>query len=213
MRLLSKSLLTATAVAGLVALSVAPADAALEMTLAETGFAAQTYTSATSPLVASGSYGTFSLNVNSGIADAVPSLDLGSQDYTTGTAGGTLVVTFSANGITDPTAVNLWLSQLTGNVVRGTATATLSTYLGTSLLDETTLLGTVSSIGGAVITSAAAPSSPYSLTEVLTITEGANAGVSLDASVARVAEPATLGLLGTALCGIGLVARRQRNKA
>jgi hypothetical protein len=54
---------------------------------------------------------------------------------------------------------------------------------------------------------------PYSITQLITLTldRGADLNYVASASVAPVPEPATLGLLGVGLLGIGFVARRKRS--
>ena len=55
-------------------------------------------------------------------------------------------------------------------------------------------------------------SSPYSMTEILTITldPGANINYSASADVTATPEPASIGLLGVGLLGLGLVVSRKR---
>jgi len=216
----SRLLLTATAVAGLAAFGAAPAHAALEITLAESGFATKTVTSPTSPLsVDNLAFGTFSTTTNSGFAGNAPSIDLASLDAST-TTGGTLVITLSEDGLTNPTGLHNWLTLFSGNVFQGSATVSVQSYLGSTLNDLAVPLSSLSgsgfSFGNSGLATVTNPSVPFSLTEVVTITAAPDqngTAVSLDSSVAAVPEPATLGLLGSAICGIGLVGRRKRNRA
>jgi hypothetical protein len=81
-----------------------------------------------------------------------------------------------------------WLTQFSGNFISGAATVTLQTYLDNSntLLATTTLLST------------------------LTATTTGAAHVSLDASLTDAPEPASLAILGSALAGLGTLARRRK---
>jgi hypothetical protein len=146
---------------------------------------------------------TFSSDVGAGFpgvgSPSRPELDLTSLDLTTGTVGGTLTVSVTETDFTTTTSPIQFLSSLVGNY--DNSQATLSTYFDTTNAHFGT--GTLLSSGlldnqSAVVVE---PSiiGPYSLTEIVTITAGANSLTSLDAIVRDVPEPATLPVLGAAL--------------
>jgi hypothetical protein len=201
-----------------IALASTPAHAGLEIQLQSGG---QTYTqtgASGSPLVVNQSIGNFSTTVDTGNATNAPALDLSSVDISS-SAGGTLVVTLSANGFTSPLGAATWLSQFTGNFPTGSATVTLQTYLDTSdtLMGTGTLLSTLTSSSTPFSLSdlvAASTDGPFALTEVLTITTNGSAFMSLDGSVAdAIPEPASMTLLGSSLIGLFYTTRRKRNNA
>ena len=136
-------------------------------------------------------------------------LDLTSLDLTTGTAGGTLTVSVTESDFTTTTGPMQFLSSLVGNYVN--SQATLSTYFdttnahfGTGTLLSSGLLNNQSAVVVEPIITG-----PYSLTEIVTITAGANSLTSLDAIVRDVPEPATLSVLGAALLMLlGMVGAR-----
>jgi hypothetical protein len=201
-----------------IALASSPAYAGLEIQLQSDG---QTYTQTGangSPLTVIQSIGNFSTTVNTGNATTAPALDLSSVDISS-SAGGTLVVTLSANGFTSPQGAATWLSQFTGNFPTGSATVTLQTYLDTTdtLLGTGTLLSTLTASSTPFSLSdleAASTDGPFALTEVLTITTNGSAFMSLDGSVAdAVPEPASLTMLGSSLIGLFYTTRRKRNNA
>jgi hypothetical protein len=152
--------------------------------------------------------------VNTGTATSAPALDLSSVDISS-SAGGTLVITLSADGYMAPVGSAGWLTQFSGNFISGAATVTLQTYLDNSntLLATTTLLSTLTATTTPFALSefvGATTVSPYALTEVLTITTTGAAHVSLDASLTDAPEPASLAILGSALAGLGTLARRRK---
>jgi hypothetical protein len=194
------------------AASLTPAHAALEIQL-QSGGSTISQTGA-SPLMVSQPIGAFTVTVNTGTMTTAPSLDLSSIEMSND-AGGTLIVSLSANGFTSPTGAANWLSQFSGNFIVGTATVTLRTYLDSTntLLGTGTPLSTISPHGtpfGLQDVVSASTLAPFALTEVLTITTPGASHLSFDASIVDAPEPASLFVVGTALVGLGSL-RRRRN--
>jgi hypothetical protein len=159
----------------------------------------------------SGAIGNFTLSVDIGTgfpqvgspSDAI--LDLNSLDLTTGTAGGTLTVSLTETDFTGAPGTFNFLSSITGNYVH--STASMNTYLDTT--DAHFGTGTLLS-GGLVDNQAAGASTfpgagPYSLTEIVTVTAGANSLTSLDTTIIQTPEPGSLPLLGAALLALGMI--------
>jgi hypothetical protein len=136
-------------------------------------------------------------------------LDLTSLDLTTGTAGGTLTVSLTETDFTTTPSPVQFLSSLVGNYVN--SQATLSTYFDTTNAH----FGTGTLLSGGLLNNESAVAAepiiigPYSLTEIVTITAGANSLTSLDAIVRDVPEPATLSVVSAALLMLlGMVGAR-----
>jgi hypothetical protein len=207
-----KAAVLAVAAAIVAASASSPAEATLAIQM-QSGAATYNQTGP-SPLVVVHPIGNFTTTVNTGTATSAPALDLSSVDISS-SAGGTLVITLSADGYTAPVGSAGWLTQFSGNFISGAATVTLQTYLNNSntLLATSTLLSTLTATTTPFALSDlvdATTVSPYALTEVLTITTTGAAHVSLDASLTDAPEPASLAILGSALAGLGTLARRRK---
>ena len=212
-----RSLCTATALAGFIALATAPAHATVVMmvggtTITDNG--AGDLDPALGQIVNIAAPLGFTATINVGTTTSLPSMDLSSVDITS-TAAASLVVKLTETGLTNSAGLARWLTQFTGNWNGGSGSVQLQTYIdtgnnpfgtGTALADLTgtsTPFALSSSVD-------AAGHGPFSITEVLTITAGA-AGehFSLDGSLSDAPEPASIGLVGVALAGLGLVRRRK----
>ncbi len=163
----------------------------------------------------SGTVGNFTTSIDIGTgfpaigAPSDPILDLTSLDLTTGTAGGTLTVSLTETGFTTTIAAKQFLSDITG--VYTNSQATMNTYFDTSntpfgtgtllasgLLDNQSKLVSVPPIAG-----------PYSLTEIVTVTAGANSLASIDAGIIDTPEPGSLPLLGAGLIALAALGLRR----
>jgi hypothetical protein len=159
----------------------------------------------------SGTLGNFTTSIDIGAgfpavgAPSNPILDLASVDASTGTLGGTLTVSLTETGFTTTTAITEFLSEITG--VYYNSSAVMSTYFDTANMP----FGTGTALSSGLLNNQADAVSvppitgPYSLTEVLTITAGANSTTSIDAAIIDTPEPASLPLLGAALLALGVI--------
>ena len=130
---------------------------------------------------------------------------------------GSLTLTLTDDGFTNPAGTNMGASTGIGGTTTGTVTA-FSLFNGNSLINLgsfTAGAGNSFSGGGRSSVDTTNPN-PFSLTNSVTVSYGPDGGQSTFAMNTSVPEPATLGLLGLGLMGLGLVrrkfARRQPTK-
>jgi hypothetical protein len=210
-------LLTGTALCGL----AIPASAeTLGIQLSESGFITSTLTGATNPLVFVQSFGTFSVNADiNTVINSPLTLDLSSVNISTSTPG-VLTVEASVSDLTSPVGLQNFISELTGHLTFGSGgTVSLAAYIDDSntlfgtatLLDSSGLLGSPFSFNGS---GSANLTSPFSLTEVLTIHSTGLSGFSIDASTtAVVPEAPTWAMMMLGLAGLGFAAFRKTRPA
>lgn len=142
---------------------------------------------------------------------ALPYLHLDSINMSN--SAGTMTIMFSETGFgpIDP-GVNMLVTSV-GGLTQGTAS--FSTWLGSTLFDQDTLLANIGPFGPVVFAGSAKydavssiPSS-FSLTEIATITHGSGINVSSFNIQIAVPEPGTIILLGSGLIGFAIYARRK----
>lgn len=170
-----------------------------------------------------GSIGNWSLNVHVGSTYPVigslsnPMLDL-SYNAVSGNAGGTLWISFAADGF-GPSAGST-LASIGGTVANG-GSVSYNTYGGTdntnfSVVNSLTSQGAFntpafsdSTTGGSINNAG-----PYALTQVVAITHGAGTFQSTGNALLTVPESGTsILLLGAGLTGLGLLAQFRRRTA
>lgn len=171
----------------------------------------------------SGSFGTFSLNLITGIdtaASGFPTLLNSTTNNVSTSTAGTLYVWVSAIGLISPSSASTMAigSSFTSNELPAGWTVSEATYYdpSDSAFGTTDLVGstTFSSIGVDTTGYTSVPYSGYfSMTELYTITS-TGSGTTLDTISAYVPEPGSLGILGLGLSAIGALgwSRRRRNQ-
>ncbi len=220
--MLDRRVIGALGIAAALALGVttqASATPILGIELIEAGYSTWSTTSSTDPLtVVVKDFGTFKTNVevNTLVTDPL-SIDLSSTNVSTSTAG-TLTIVASATGLTTPIGLTDFLSSFTGGFNNGVTSITLSTYISNTntMFGTDTLLNTLSASGDPWSTSgtnSTTTSSPFAITEVITITTSGKSTINFDGSIASAPEiDAGSGLAAIALLLglLGLVGERRR---
>ena len=212
-----KSLLTITALFGTLLLAAPAAHATLFLmvdgtTVSDNG--SGDLNASTGVITYSGGAANFNIAVNTGITTSMPLIDL-SNVLGQSTGAGSIVIKLTNTGLTSPVGLQSWLSQFTGNYSGGSANITAQTYIDTSnvAFGTGTLLGSFITANTPFALSSVnvgGGTTPFSLTEVVTVTaNGAGRNFSLDTQLSLVPEPASLGLLGASLIGIGFLRHRR----
>jgi hypothetical protein len=215
---MSRFLLAAAAIAGLASITPPSAQATVILMVGSTTITdngAGDLNAALGQITSIDTPVDFTMTINSGTTTSIPSMDLGSLDITS-TAAGSLVVMFTETGLTKSSPATNWLTQFTGNWVGGAGSAELQTYMDPSntpfgqTIPLADLIGTNTPF--ALFSHATAGGvSPFSLTEVLTISaQAAGETFSLDGSIVDAPEPTSIGIVGAGLAGLGWIRRRRR---
>jgi hypothetical protein len=210
-------LLTGTALCGL---AIPACAGTLGIQLSESGFITSTLTGATDPLVLVQPFGTFGVNAEiNTVNDSPLLLDLSSVNISTSTPG-VLTVEASVSDLTSPVGLQHFISELTGHLTFGSGgTVSLAAYIDDSntlfgtatLLDSSGLLSSPFSFTGS---GSANLTSPFSLTEVLTIHSTGLSAFSIDASTtAVVPEASTWAMMMLGFAGLGFAAFRKTRSA
>ena len=183
-----------------------------------TGAAAGSATVGSGVYTFNGSVGNYNVNVSTGEGSPLlpmGNLDLNSVDTATGGASGPLKIWWSENGLT--TTFGGWLMQWGGTLSTGAGGNVSDTgYESNSnaFFATTNTIGTIGPqgsgvVGGTVGGPVAGVTSPYSLSELISLNGVGNTNYSGDASLAPVPEPASVVLFGGVVLAIATTLRRK----
>jgi PEP-CTERM motif-containing protein len=211
---------TVPAVLLAMALTSSPSKATIYIEVSDTGGGTNSTSSNTGSAMLSGTTGNFSYSLISSVGTTAPAV-LTTQistvsDITTGTV---FTIEASSTGNTAPIGTNLpflstFAQNLTGMQVTETTYVSqtntqfaLTDLLGTTTFPAGTTNGSSASVNLATITS------PYSITEVFTLTPSANGQTDLSSGItvtAGVPEPATWAMIVLGFLGVGFMAYRRK---
>lgn len=211
-----RSLLLATAALGLSgALAAAHADL-ISIGLSQDGGAISTVASGAGNAFFSGTFGAFAVNNISGTGtppNPEPNLLTNSINVTTASAGHTLNVFITEQGLSSPIGINAFLSTFTSNAFIGKVASVGETTLldignglyGGTLLDSQTFttIGIATSLDATPNLAA-----PYSETAEFVVTSAGSGSVNDTINITKAPEPATFAILGVGLVGLGFIRRR-----
>ena len=163
-----------------------------------------------------GSVGVWGINVSTGAGSpplSIGNMDISTLDTNTSTSASTLTISFTQTGLTEP--VGFEGSQLSiGGTGDSGSTVQYSAYWDpdNSAFGTTDLLGSTSSLSGSSFSTTIFGSDyvftgPYSMTEVITISDDP-ATTSFNAML-QIPEPASLSICGAGLLGLAWSLRKK----